>query len=151
MNGIVGFVVLRRQPKKTICRHAYALSQKHCNIMGLIAKVFVLIQASASLLSTATYLPNHGAQPMLSTSPQYYITYSERVFNFLALSQELKEQCYRHTGHSDTEVMLSTVEILEITSSLLRFVAMFIFSLLNEKNKLPTPCSQNTGQTTFIL
>ena len=76
-------------------------------------------------------LSTRGQQPMWSHSRRYCITYNGEVYNAPELRAELENLGVRVAwrGHSDTEVILETIEALGLHEALDRFRGMFAFAL----------------------
>lgn len=78
-------------------------------------------------------LSREGHQPMESN--RYVITYNGEVYNFNSIRKELENRGYRFKGHSDTEVILSSIEEWGILHAIEKFIGMFAFALWDKKEK----------------
>jgi len=76
-------------------------------------------------------LSANGAQPMVSDSKEYVITFNGEIYNYLELKQEFvkkhKDTSFR--GTSDTELLLKLVEYCGIEETLSLIKGMFAFAV----------------------
>ncbi|MEO8109968.1 MAG: asparagine synthase (glutamine-hydrolyzing) [Ginsengibacter sp.] len=77
-------------------------------------------------------LSDAGSQPM--TYKQYSIVYNGEAYNYIEIKNELINLGHCFTGHSDTEVILHAFDQWG-EKAIDRFIGMFAFILLDEKDK----------------
>ena len=71
-----------------------------------------------------------GAQPMVSDSGRYYLTFNGEIYNFLKLKKILLNSgTTNFKGTSDTEILLKYIESYGLEKSLIDIRGMFAFSL----------------------
>jgi asparagine synthase (glutamine-hydrolysing) len=76
-----------------------------------------------------------GAQPMVSASGRYVISYNGEVFNYRELRAELARQGCKFRGSSDTEVILEGIALWGLPTTLQRLVGMFALALWDRQTR----------------
>ena len=87
---------------------------------------------------------SHGHQPMVSFQGRYVISYNGEIYNFGELRDELESssslpkssRSFKWKGHSDTEVILATIEEWGLEKALQKFIGMFAFALWDRKERV---------------
>ena len=87
-----------------------------------------------------------GHQPMLSTSGRYVVTFNGEIYNFLRLRAELEPCGYAFGGHSDTEVLLATIDRWGAEAALGRIEGMFAFALWDRAERTLTLARDRVGK-----
>ncbi|MDA8792875.1 asparagine synthase (glutamine-hydrolyzing) [Bacteriovoracaceae bacterium] len=91
-------------------------------------------------------LSKHGAQPMNSSSKRYTIVFNGEIYNFKKLRQELEKQNCVFRGNSDTEVLLTCIELWGLNETLKKCKGMFAFALWDHLEKQLILCRDRLGQ-----
>jgi len=94
-------------------------------------------------------LSEAGHQPMHSSSGRYVISYNGEIYNFRDLRGNLErggipKATFR--GHSDTEVILESIETCGMDEALRRFNGMFAFAILDRKMRRLTLARDRMGE-----
>jgi len=79
-------------------------------------------------------LTNDGAQPMVSSSERYVLTYNGEIYNYLSLKKDLEDAGSTFRGRSDTEVILSAIEKWGLNRTLQKLNGMFAMALWDRKD-----------------
>ncbi|MBT6902529.1 MAG: asparagine synthase (glutamine-hydrolyzing) [Nitrospina sp.] len=91
-------------------------------------------------------LSSEGRQPMISASGRYVITYNGEIYNFLELRKNLDQTEDSHwRGHSDTEVILASIEKWGLPQALKKFNGMFAFALWDREMQTLTLARDRIG------
>ncbi len=80
-------------------------------------------------------LSKAGAQPMVSLSERYVITYNGEIYNFLELRKELEAAGVHFRGYSDTEVILAGIDYWGLNLCLQKINGMFALALWDRREK----------------
>ena len=133
MCGIAGFLLGKRRLEPAILGNiamamAQAIRHRGPDAHG------VWIQADAGLAFGHTRLrvidlSDAGAQPMVSPSERYVLNYNGELYNFVALRRMLIDLGQEFRGHSDTEVLLASIDTLGLEETLNRANGMFALAL----------------------
>ena len=81
-------------------------------------------------------LSQEGRQPMASSSGRYVIAFNGELYNFRALRRELEGFGRAFRGHSDTEILLATIEQWGLLPALERSNGMFAFALWDRRERI---------------
>jgi asparagine synthase (glutamine-hydrolysing) len=84
-----------------------------------------------------------GAQPMVSASGRYVVSYNGEIYNYQQLRARLD---YPWRGHSDTQVLLAAVEAWGIEKALQEMNGMFAFALWDVQEKTLTLARDRMGE-----
>jgi asparagine synthase (glutamine-hydrolysing) len=76
-----------------------------------------------------------GRQPMVSASGRYVVVFNGEIYNFLTLRRELEGRGCSFRGQSDTETILSAVEVWGFERALQRFNGMFAIALWDRQSR----------------
>jgi asparagine synthase (glutamine-hydrolysing) len=80
-------------------------------------------------------LTESGAQPMISQSGRFVISYNGEIYNAAQIRPELEAKGYKFRGHSDTEVIVEACAEWGVQAATKRFIGMFAFALWDRKER----------------
>lgn len=81
-------------------------------------------------------LSTFGKQPMHSISDRYVIVYNGEIYNYLELKQALLKEQVVFRSNSDTEVILSSIELWGLEKAIDKLVGMFAFALWDKRESI---------------
>lgn len=76
-----------------------------------------------------------GAQPMLSQSGRYALTYNGEIYNHLSVRAAMSHRRISWRGSSDTETLLAAIEHLGLEAALESVTGMFAFALWDRQER----------------
>jgi asparagine synthase (glutamine-hydrolysing) len=139
MCGISGFLETSRRSgnrelQRTVLKMVNTLHHRGPDDSGAWVDVETGIALGHQRLSIVD-LSLKGHQPMRSACGRFVISFNGEVYNFKELRRELEDLGYAFRGHSDTEIMLSSISHWGVVPSLRRFNGMFAFALWDRQER----------------
>lgn len=80
-------------------------------------------------------LSSHGNQPMVLRAGRYVLDYNGEIYNFGGLKDELSRLGRTFVGGSDTEVLLSAIEVWGLAGALKRCNGMFALAVWDRQDR----------------
>jgi asparagine synthase (glutamine-hydrolysing) len=82
-------------------------------------------------------LSSAGHQPMCSNNKRYVIVFNGEIYNYLELKKELiSEFDCQFITHSDTEVLVNSIELFGVEKTLKKITGMFAFAAWDRKERM---------------
>lgn len=97
-------------------------------------------------------LSPQGAQPMVSPDGRYIISYNGEIYNHIELRRNIEKHIScQWRGHSDTEVLLASIETWGIEKTLKLANGMFAFALWDRESRTLTLARDRIGEKPLYL
>ena len=80
-------------------------------------------------------LSSKGAQPMVSGSGRYVLSYNGEIYNTREISSDLKARGVGFRSHSDTEILLEACDTYGLEHIVERLIGMFAFALWDRSER----------------
>lgn len=90
-------------------------------------------------------LSQAGAQPMVSPSGRYVITYNGEIYNHDEIRRDLEVRGVALRGRSDTEVLVGAIDEFGLSRTLDRLIGMFAFGLWDQRTRSLTLVRDRLG------
>lgn len=90
-------------------------------------------------------LSREGHQPMVSPSGRYVIVFNGEIYNHQRLRPQLEATGFSFRGHSDTEVVLASIERCGLDRALKGLIGMFAFALWDHTERRLTLVRDRVG------
>lgn len=89
-----------------------------------------------------------GAQPMLSKSQRYVISYNGEIYNIAKIKKRLDLDGYKihYRGTSDTEVLVEAIEAYGILNTITLCKGMFAIAIYDRKNQILSLIRDRAGE-----
>ena len=142
MCGIAGFLDPKRRSGDNELRAlaagmAGALRHRGPDAQGVWADAEAGVALGHARLSIIDLSPA-GAQPMLSASGRFALSYNGEIYNAGELRAELERAGHTFRGHSDTEVMVEGFAAWGVRATVERVVGMFAFAAFDQATRTLT-------------
>jgi len=149
MCGIAGFLDARRRSgdnelKALAASMAGALRHRGPDAEGVWVDADTGVALGHARLSIIDLSPA-GAQPMVSASGRYVLSYNGEVYNAGELRAELERAGTRFRGHSDTEVLVEGFSQWGIRATVERVIGMFAFAVFDRQARVMTLARDRLG------
>jgi asparagine synthase (glutamine-hydrolysing) len=149
MCGIAGFLELQRRPgtqelEAIAVAMAARLSHRGPDASGAFVDPDAGLGLGHTRLSIVD-LSSAGAQPMVSASGRYVITYNGEIYSAAEIRPELEALGHRFRGHSDTEVIAEAVDEWGVPKTVKRLIGMFAFAIWDRKDRRLTLARDRLG------
>src|SRR3990170_3091949 len=79
-----------------------------------------------------------GAQPMVSASGRFVLSYNGEIYNAAELRADLERAGHTFRGHSDTEVLVEGFAEWGVCGTIERTIGMFAFAVYDRKERVLT-------------
>lgn len=139
MCGIAGFVSLGRQSSNDVLRSRVASMTNTLTHRGPDDHGYWVDQGSGLALGhrrlAVVDLSVAGRQPMESPGGRFILTYNGEIYNFKEIGRRLQAEGHRFRGRSDTEVLLTAIEVWGLDRTLTRLNGMFAFALWDKDER----------------
>ena len=82
-------------------------------------------------------LTDAGSQPMISHTGRFVISYNGEIYNTSYIKKIVHDitSDIKYEGHSDTEILLTCIEVIGLKKTLINVVGMFAFVLWDRQEK----------------
>ena len=142
MCGIAGFLDPKRRSGDNELRAlaagmAGALRHRGPDGQGVWADAEAGVALAHTRLSIIDLSPA-GAQPMLSASGRFALSYNGEIYNAGELRAELERAGYTFRGHSDTEMMVEGFAAWGVEATVKRLIGMFAFAAFDRSARTLT-------------